>query len=176
MFSPGIARRPSGGQARVIRSYHMRPPPQRIERLTTWIGSRTSLAVHTIVFTCSFATSWFGWVSFQTMLLVLTTALSLEAIYLAIFIQMTVNTNTASLRGVEEDIDEIQEDVEEMSEDIDELQEDVEELSEEEKVEEAARAKSRTEDAGRSDRELLEKLSQDVASLVRELEALKKPK
>jgi len=60
-------------------------------------------------------------------LLVLTTVLSLEAIYLAIFIQMTVNKNTKSLRIVEKDIDEIQEDIDEIQEDVEEIQEDVEE-------------------------------------------------
>lgn len=44
-------------------------------------------------------------------LLILTTAVSLEAIYLAIFIQMTVNRTTTSLAGVEKDIGDIQEDV-----------------------------------------------------------------
>jgi peptidoglycan hydrolase CwlO-like protein len=128
------------------------------------------------------------------MLLVLTTALSLEAIYLAIFIQMTVNANTASLREVEEDIDEIQEDVEElgedldeiqedigeiqedveeMSEDIDEIQEDVEELNEEdeEEVKRAVRAAELKTEA-----ELLDKLSQDVARLLADIEAFKKGK
>ena len=38
----------------------------------------------------------------------LTTAVSLEAIYLSIFIQMTVNRNTQSLEEVEEDIEGIQ--------------------------------------------------------------------
>lgn len=59
----------------------------------------------------------------EIVLLVLTTAVSLEAIYLAIFIQMTVNRNTASLAEVEEDIDEIQEDIDEIQEDIDEIEE-----------------------------------------------------
>ena len=42
------------------------------------------------------------------MLLVLTTLLSIEAIYLALFIQMSVNKTSKSLAEVEKDIDVIQ--------------------------------------------------------------------
>ena len=49
----------------------------------------------------------------------------MEAIYLAIFIQMTVNRNTESIEDIEEDIEDIQEDVEELSEDVEELSEEV---------------------------------------------------
>ena len=56
---------------------------------------------------------------FDQILLILTTAVSLEAIYLAIFIQMTVNKNTQSLAEVEADLDEIQEDVEDLEDNID---------------------------------------------------------
>ena len=94
---------------------------------TTWIGSIESLLVHTLVFVASFCLVLFG-ISLDRVLLVLTTALSLEAIYLAIFIQMSVNRNTAQLTEVEKDLEEIQEDVDEISNDIDEIQEDVEEI------------------------------------------------
>ena len=56
-----------------------------------------------------FALVLFGW-ALNEMLLVLTTLVSIEAIYLALFIQMTVNKTTESLEDVEEDIEEIQED------------------------------------------------------------------
>lgn len=178
----------------------MRPKtetPTIIERVTTGVGSLPSLVLHTLVFLAFFVAVWLGWLTLETMLLVLTTAVSLEAIYLAIFIQMTVNKNTASLREVEEDIeeiqedveeigedieeigediDEIQEDVEEMSEDIDELQEDVEEMSEEEKEEERGRQQFVREAQDKSDKELLEKLTVDVGRLLADLEALKKGK
>ncbi len=95
------------------------------ERFTNWVGSTSSLVVHTILFITAFALAVLG-INLNTILLVLTTAVSLEAIYLAIFIQMTVNRNTKSLEEVEEDIDEIQEDVEGIEKDIDEIQEDVE--------------------------------------------------
>ncbi len=166
------------------------------ERVTTWIGSRSSLLFHTAYFIASFIAVGLKLISLETMLLALTTFVSLEAIYLNIFIQMTVNKNTASLREVEEDIDEIQEDVEElgedvdeiqedigeiqedveeMSEDIDEIQEDVEELSEEEKeaVVEKKKEKARVEKRA-TDAELLDKLSREVSQILSDLEALKK--
>ncbi len=93
-------------------------------RLTDWVGSTSSVVTHTIFFAGAFALPFFG-VDLNTVLLVLTTVVSLEAIYLAIFIQMTVNRNTQSLAEVEEDLDEIQEDVAGMEKDIDEIQEDV---------------------------------------------------
>ena len=113
---------------------------QKLERTalsaTHWIGSIESLIIHTAVFVSAFALVLFG-VSFDRVLLALTTVLSLEAIYLAIFIQMSVNQNTIQLAQVEkdveeiqEDIDEIQEDVEEIAEDVDEIQADVEDVEE----------------------------------------------
>jgi septal ring factor EnvC (AmiA/AmiB activator) len=98
--------------------------------VTRSVGSPTSIVVHTILFAASFLAVHFDFISFDRMLLVLTTIVSLEAIYLAIFIQMTINYTTQAVEEVAEDVEEMQEDVEEIQEDIDELQEDVEEISE----------------------------------------------
>lgn len=108
--------------------------------VTRWVGSLPSIIVHTIAFAGSFTAVWFGVLSFDRMLLVLTTVVSLEAIYLSIFIQMTINYTTASLEEVEQDIDEIQEDVEEIQEDVDEIQEDMQEMTEDEIEEERIQA------------------------------------
>lgn len=99
------------------------------ERVTKWIGSTSSLVVHTFLFAGSVALIFFG-VSADSMLLVLTTVVSLEAIYLSIFIQITVNRQAESLEDVEEDIDEIQEDVKEISEDVDEISKGIDEIQE----------------------------------------------
>ena len=96
---------------------------------TKIIGSPKSLLVHTIFFIGIFSLRTFN-ISFDSILLILTTLVSLEAIYLAIFIQMTVNMNTQHLSMVKEDVEEIQGDVEEIQEDVDEIQEDVEEIQE----------------------------------------------
>lgn len=97
--------------------------------ITTWVGSVWSLIVHTLLFTGAFLLVFAG-APLDRVLLVLTTIVSLEAIYLSIFIQMSVNRQARALANVEKDIDEIQEDVEEIQEDVDEIQEDVEEIAE----------------------------------------------
>ena len=91
-------------------------------KTTQWIGSPASILLHTIFFIGIFGLNLFS-IGVDKILLILTTAVSLEAIYMAIFIQMTVNRNTQSLEEVEEDIDEIQEDVEDLQEDIEDIQE-----------------------------------------------------
>jgi len=138
--------------------------------VTRWVGSPQSIVVHTLAFIASFASVAFGLLSFDRMLLVLTTVVSLEAIYLSIFIQMTINVTSASIEEVEQDIDAMQEDVEEIQEDIgeiqedvDELQEDVEEISEEE-VEEG-QAELRQQRTLEELRQGLQKLMQDVEKL-----------
>ncbi len=121
------------------------PDPHELQKtalkITRAIGSPTSIITHTILFIASFTLSAWGFVSFDRMLLALTTVLSLEAIYLAIFIQMTINYQSQSIAEVSEDVEEISESVEEMSEDLGELQEDVEEMSEDDAEEEAGEDK-----------------------------------
>lgn len=104
-----------------------------------WIGSIPSLLVHSLVFLIAFLLPLFDIVSVDKMLLVLTTVLSLEAIYLAIFIQMSVNRSHEHIEDIREDIEEIQDDIEEISEDIeeisvdiDDIQEDIEDIAEDE--------------------------------------------
>ena len=104
-----------------------------------WIGSIQSLVMHSIVFIAAFALPVLHIVSIDKMLLILTTVLSLEAIYLAIFIQMSVNRSHEHIEDIREDIEEIQDDIEEISEDIeeisvdiDDIQEDIEDIAEDE--------------------------------------------
>jgi len=145
-----------------------------IERVIVWVGSPASLLLHTIAFFAFFAASLSHLVDWTTMLLVLTTVVSLEAIYLAIFIQFSVNRQAASLKEVEEDVESIQEDVEELGEhvegikeDVEEIQEDIGEISEDE-AEEAAE-----EDRKKKQAEMLEALTNDVRTMLRHLETLK---
>ncbi len=98
-------------------------------RATHHIGSITSLIIHSILFVGIFALQWINF-SFDQILLILTTVVSLEAIYLAIFIQMTVNRHASELAEISEDVEDISEDVEEISKDIDNIQEDMEDISE----------------------------------------------
>lgn len=133
-------------------------------KVTRWIGSPSSIVVHTVLFILSFAATLTGIVSWDKMLLIVTTLVSLEAIYLAIFIQMSVNLATASLEEVEQDIDEIQEDVDEIQEDIDELQEDVEEIAEEDDSDDVAQQKT------------LADIQADLRKLVHDIEKLQQPR
>src|SRR5580700_1499749 len=96
--------------------------------ITKWIGSSTSVVLHTILFIISFTLPYLGLVSFERMLLFLTTIVSLEAIYLSIFIQMSINLNNQNIEIIQEDIEEISEDIEELGEDIEEIGEDIEEI------------------------------------------------
>ena len=105
-------------------------------KFTEWVGSIYSLITHTLLFTLAGILIILGY-DFDKVLLTLTTIVSLEAIYLSIFIQMSVNRNTRAIANVEKDIDEIQEDVEgiqetheEIAEDIEEIQKDVDEIQE----------------------------------------------
>jgi peptidoglycan hydrolase CwlO-like protein len=137
------------------------------ERLTRWIGSSSSLLVHTLIFSTFFILALLQFVPWEFMLLVLTTILSLEAIYLAIFIQMTVNRHTTELKEVSEDVEDIQEDIEEISEDVENIQEDVEEITEEisdEPPQEESQKQNIT----------LEQLTKDIERVLANLEQLKK--
>lgn len=79
-------------------------------KITDWIGTPYSIVLHTILFAGIFALDRFGF-SIDQILLLLTTAVSLEAIYLAIFIQMTVNRHAESLEDIEADVEELSEDM-----------------------------------------------------------------
>ncbi len=96
-------------------------------KMTEWVGTPASIIVHSALFVVAFMFYFFG-VKIDTILLVLTTIVSLEAIYLSLFIQLSVNKTSESLEDVEENIDEIQEDVEGLEGGFSEIQEDVEDL------------------------------------------------
>ena len=139
-------------------------------RATRWIGTTESLIAHSIVFAASLAFVLAG-VAVDTVLLVLTTIVSLEAIYLSIFIQMTVNRNTESLEEVEEDIDEIQEDVKELESGVDEISEDVEEISSDiDKIQEKDAEETQEE---KNTRNAMEKIEQTMSRLLDDIAALK---
>lgn len=145
-----------------------------VSATTRWVGSPQSVVLHTVLFIGSFAVAFIGWIDTDRMLLILTTIVSLEAIYLSLFIQMTVNYQQQSLEEVgqdieeiQEDIDEIAEDVDEIAEDVDEIQEDVSEMSEEDAEEEAReQAQDRT----------LEEIRGALGALMKDLERLQNRK
>lgn len=162
------------------------------ERVSRWIGSSASLILHTILFAVAFILPFFG-VRLEIVLLIVTTIVSLEAIYLSIFIQMSVNRHAKELEIVSEDIGEIQEDVEEIQhdvdeiekdvdeiqKDVDEIQEDVEEIQEDvEEIEKDVDEMSEDveeyeEDEKRRDAVLVEKIEVTLLELAKEVQKLK---
>ncbi len=108
----------------------MSQQPTPIERITAWTGSVASLVIHTLAFLACGLVGALEIAEWNIVLLILTTAVSLEAIYLALFIQMTMNRQAESLKNVEEDVDEIQKDIDEIQVDVDEIQGDVDEIQE----------------------------------------------
>ena len=141
-----------------------------IEKVIVWVGSPVSLIVHTIAFAACFTASFLHWVDWNLMLTVLTNVVSLEAIYLAIFIQFSVNQQARSLKGVEEDVESIQEDVEELGEHVEGLKEDVEDIQEDigEIGEDAAEEQRKRKQA-----QMLEALTNDVKAMLLHIESLK---
>jgi uncharacterized membrane protein len=141
-----------------------------IQKAITWIGSPASLIFHTVAFVACFTVSLLHWVDWDQMFTVLTNVVSLEAIYLAIFIQFSVNQQAKSLRGVEEDVESIQEDVEELGEHVEGIKENVEDIQEDigeinEDVSEEIRKRKQA--------EMLQALTNDVKAMLQHLESLK---
>lgn len=154
--------------------------PERMKKLNNkvnsfieWIGSFPSLIVHTILFISCFVAGMItnNW---DTILLVLTTIVSLEAIYLAIFIQMSINRNTESLEEVEKDIDEIQGDIDELQEDVEDIAEDVEDIQED--IDEIQEDDAQEESEEEQDRRLLKDIQDNILKITADLQQLKKNK
>lgn len=139
-------------------------------RVTRWIGSIPSLAIHTVIFLGCFTLVFFG-VKVEEILLVLTTVVSLEAIYLAILIQYTVNKNTENLVEVGRELDEIQEDIDEIQEDVDEIQEDVGEIQED--IVDIEKGDIQEVERDDEHKELLKHIQANLGSLIKDIEKLK---
>jgi uncharacterized membrane protein len=99
------------------------------EYFTAWMGSMPSIFVHTVLFACFLVLPFFTSITYDSALLILTTVVSLEAIYLALFIQISINRQAKDIEEIQEDVEDIGEDIEEVHEHVEELSEDVEEVS-----------------------------------------------
>jgi peptidoglycan hydrolase CwlO-like protein len=118
------------------------------------MGTVGSVIIHTILFTIAILLYIFNCFDRDTILLVLTTIVSLEAIYLSVFIQMGLNS-------LKENVEDIQENVEDIQENVEDIQEDVEELNEDEDEED-------------DEDEDLKKIKETLDILVKEIKDLKK--
>jgi low affinity Fe/Cu permease len=140
------------------------------DTVTTHIGSGVSLVLHTIVFGVCIVLIISGFHS-ETIMLALTTLVSLEAIYLSLFIQITVNKNSKVISEISQDVDEIQVDIDEIQHDVDEIQEDVEDIGEELDIEEVADTVAEIQESMRLDR-----IESVLVELVKEIKEIKKDK
>ena len=149
-----------------------------------YIGSLPSIILHTSFFVGIFSLQWFGF-EFEQILLILTTVVSLEAIYLSIFIQMTVNHQARQLSEVSEDVEDISEEVKEIGEDVEDIQENVEDISEDveeisEEVEELGEEMEKEEVENNEKTEAedrkIEHLESVLQELLREIKSLKEKK
>ena len=135
------------------------------KKITYWIGSSWSIFFHSIFFIGIFSLRFFN-VAASDILLILTTIVSLEAIYLSIFIQMTVNKHGEELEEVSEDIGEIQKDVDEIQEDVEDIQKDVDEIQEDvEEIEEEEEEKSKI---------IFDRIEKNLQDLITEISELKR--
>jgi len=136
---------------------------------TRWIGSTNSLLVHTVFFIVSFVIYFWG-VDIDKILLVVTTLVSLEAIYLSIFIQMSMNRQARRLREVARDVEEIQEDVEEIQEDVEGIEKDVDEIQKDvEDIQEDVEGIEKDVEEIQEDVEGIEKDVEEIAEDVEEI-------
>jgi len=140
-------------------------------RATRWIGSTNSVLIHTVIFTLAFALYFYG-IPIDQILLVLTTIVSLEAIYLSIFIQMSVNRQARKLHAVARDVDEIQEDIDDIQEDVDEIQKDIDDIQED--VEDIHEEDEKEEVEEKKDDEALARMEETLGKLIEEVLELKK--
>jgi len=93
------------------------------------IGSLRSLLIHSVLFVSAFCLYFVG-VNMNDILNVVTNIVSLEAIYLSIIIQMSVNFQSKQLELVAADVEDLQEDVEDIQSNVEDIQENVEEMQE----------------------------------------------
>ena len=95
----------------------------KLNSLIAWVGTKQSLIVHTIFFIFMMCLPLFG-VSAASAMLFLTTVVSLEAIYLNIFIQMGVNRGADEQQQTRIVLSSVQETIEDIGDDVQEIMED----------------------------------------------------
>lgn len=138
------------------------------EKSTAFLGSPTSLVLHTVFFIGVFFLVLAD-IPLDDVLLILTTVVSLEAIYLALFIQISVNRQSLQLQAVGDEVEEISRDIDEIQEEVEDLAEEVEEIGED--IEEDDREDEITHQA---DVERIEKIEGMLSELLTELRSQKK--
>ena len=93
-------------------------------KIPDFIGTPISLVIHTFIFGLFFVVPYITNIPADSVNIFFTTLLSLEAIYLAIFIQISVNRSNTNLTQIQKDVEEINENVDDIQEDVEDIQED----------------------------------------------------
>jgi hypothetical protein len=148
---------------------------EQIERISIsamgWIGSITSLIYHTVIFGLFFVLYFLG----VPVLLLFATLLSIEAIYLTIFLQMSVNLQSKKLQSVAKEVKDMQEDMVEIQENVVDIQENVEDIQENvEDIQENVEEIQKDEDEDDTEDEILERIEKTMNLLITEVSELKK--
>lgn len=91
------------------------PLTRFILKIPEYLGTPISLFLHAIGFIVVYVLIFIG-LDAEQVQLALTTVISIEAIFLSLLIQMTMNQHHRRLKDVEEDIDDILEDTEQLTE------------------------------------------------------------
>ena len=106
----------------------------KLQEIISIVGTFKSLILHTIFFLIMLSLPLFFGIDSTLSLLILTTVVSLEAIYLNIITLMGVNRHADEqakthrvLTNIEETIDDIEETIDEVQETVDEVQETIDE-------------------------------------------------
>lgn len=102
----------------------------KLQKLIAWVGTTQSLIIHSIFFVIMLCLPFFG-VESSMSLLILTTVVSLEAIYLSIFIQMGVNRHADEQKQTRIVLSSVQETIEDVQDTVEDVQESIEEEEEE---------------------------------------------
>ena len=100
------------------------------QKVTHWLGTPASLAFHTVFFFGMLLWCILDKKDRETLLLIFTLAVSLEAIYQMIFLQMTANKQGKELTEVKSTVAEVHESVETVQEAVETVQETVGEVQE----------------------------------------------
>ena len=98
----------------------------KLQKLITWVGTTQSLILHSVFFVIMMCLPFFG-VESSLSLLILTTVVSLEAIYLNIFIQMGVNRHADEQKQTRIVLSSVQETIEDVQDTVEDVQESIEE-------------------------------------------------
>lgn len=100
------------------------------KKITHWIGTSSAIYTHLSFFTIMGLWYLFDVPDRDRILLILTTIVSLEAVFQGCFIQMTVNLQGRELNAVKTTMNEVQESVESVQTSVEEVQESVESVQE----------------------------------------------